>query len=71
MGTKKENAVAGVGARNGAKKIGPRKKTKATDRAGRPALASALVAVLDREGMVLGVLAGRTAARSFLMEAAQ
>ncbi|WP_139221047.1 hypothetical protein [Methylobacterium brachiatum] len=61
-----ENAVAGVKARNGAEKIGSRKKTERRDRAVRPVLASALTAVLDSQGMVVSVLAGRTAARAFL-----
>lgn len=63
------NAVAGVKARNGAKKIGSRKETERRDRAVRPVLASALTAVLDSQGMVVGVLAGRNAARAFLREA--
>ena len=66
--TSNGNAVAGVGARNGAGKVGSDKRTDVKDRAERPNLASALTAVLDREGMVIGVLAGRSAARAFLRE---
>ena len=61
-----ENAVAGVGARNGAKVDGLGKRADARNRAARPPLASALFAVLDRDGFVCGVFAGRTAARTFL-----
>jgi len=64
--TANENAVAGVKARNGAKQIGSGEETDRRDRANRPILASALTAVLNREGLVICVLAGRTAARAFL-----
>ena len=63
---KTENAVAGVKARNGADRKAPSKKPGAQNTAARPTLTSALVAVLDRNGMVCGVFAGRGAARSFL-----
>ena len=62
----KQNAAAGVGARNGANGIGPGKRTKGKNTAQGTPLTSALVAVLDREGMVCGVFGSRTAARSFL-----
>ncbi|WP_345822426.1 hypothetical protein ABC766_13005 [Methylobacterium fujisawaense] len=62
----KGNAVAGVKARNGVEKIGSRKETVRNDRTVCPALTSALIAVLDSQGLVVGVLAGRTAARAFL-----
>lgn len=65
-GSKNGNAVAGVTARNGAKKIGSGKRTAQRNTANRPILASEMTAVLDREGMVLCVLAGRAEARSFL-----
>lgn len=65
-GRTNENAVAGVTTRNGAKKIGSGKRTAMRDRANRPTLASALTAVLDRQGMVVCVLAGRAEARAFL-----
>lgn len=66
MGTSKGNAVAGVGARNGVEKTGSGDRTKAKGKARRPALASALVAILDRHGMVVGILPSHGAARSFL-----
>ncbi len=64
------NAVAGVKARNGAKKTGSNKRTDGRDRADRPALASALVAILDSHGCVCGVFPGRSAARSYLRRGA-
>jgi len=64
-----ENAVAGVGSRNGAKKIGLRAKTELRNRAERPLLASALTAVLDREGRMLAIVVGPLAVRRFLREA--
>ncbi|ACB27121.1 hypothetical protein [Methylobacterium radiotolerans] len=69
MARANENAVAGVKARNGAKKTGSNQRTGQRDTAVRPVLASALTAVLDSQGMVVGVLAGRAAARAFLREA--
>lgn len=63
---KKGNAVAGVGARNGADRKGSAKRTGRKNTVQRAPLTSALVAVLDREGMVCGVFCSRTAARSFL-----
>lgn len=66
MGAKNRNAVAGVKARNGAEKSGSNQRTDLRDRADRPILASALTAVLDHQGMVICVLAGRAQARAFL-----
>ena len=60
------NAVAGVGAHDGAGQKVSRERAGGEDRATRAVLTSALVAVLDREGMVLAVVAGRCAARAFL-----
>lgn len=70
MSASNRNAVAGVGSRNGVEKIGSRAKTSFRNRAGRPGLASAVIAVLDREGMVLSVVASQAAARSFLLRGA-
>lgn len=71
MACAKGNAVAGVGSRNGAGKIGLRAKTSIKNKADHPALASALTAVLDGEGRVLAVVVGRVAVRRFLQEAAR
>ncbi|WP_455975526.1 hypothetical protein [Methylorubrum populi] len=60
------NAAAGVGARNGAEIGGRLETTRVKNTAKRSPLASHLVALIDREGRVTGVFAGRTAARSFL-----
>lgn len=65
-GARNENAVAGVGARNGAEHIGSRKGTEAKNRAGRPALTSALVALLGDRGVVVEALPAHGAARTFL-----
>ena len=62
----KKNAVAGVKARNGADLSGSGKGTKHRNKANRANLASALTAVLDGQGMVVCVLAGRVEARAFL-----
>ncbi len=71
MGVKKSNAAAGVGARNGVKIGGPDQRTEVRDRAERPSLASALTAVMDPQGFVIAVVAGRVAARAFLREGAR
>lgn len=52
--------------KEGTKTAARKKRIKA-----RKAIPAALVAILDRHGMVVCVAAGPTAARSFLMEAAQ
>lgn len=65
---KTKNAVTGVKARNGANQNGTLGRTEAKDRAGRLALTSRLVALIDREGMVRGVFRQPTEARAFLQE---
>jgi len=66
MRPKTTNAAAGVGARNGAEIDGRLETTSVRHTAKRAPLATHLVALIDREGRVTGVFAGRTAARSFL-----
>ncbi|MGN7126339.1 hypothetical protein [Methylorubrum thiocyanatum] len=66
MRPKTPNAAAGVGARNGAEIDGRLETTSVKNTAKRAPLASHLVALIDRDGRVTGVFAGRTAARSFL-----
>ncbi len=66
MHPKTTNAASGVGARNGAEIGGHLETTSVRNTAKRAPLASHLVALIDREGRVTGVFAGRTAARSFL-----
>ncbi|MGE7152321.1 hypothetical protein ACQKJ1_01090 [Methylorubrum rhodesianum] len=60
------NAAAGVGARNGANQKGSGKGTGKKNTAQAAPLTSAVVAVLNREGMVCGVFGSPAAARSFL-----
>ena len=62
----KGNAAAGVGARNGANRKGSGKGTGGKNTAQAAPLTSAVVAVLNREGMVCGVFGSPAAARSFL-----
>lgn len=66
MRTEKLNAAAGVGSRNGAGKVISGGKIKREDRAQPRALASHLVALIDRDGSVTGIFAGRLAARAHL-----
>ena len=63
-----ENAVAGVKARNGAILNGSDQRTSQRDRACSPPLASVLVAILDRDGSVCGIVSSHSAARAFLRE---
>jgi hypothetical protein len=62
----KENALARFAACNGVYKVGPVQRAAVRDWINRPALASTLTAVIDRDGVVLAVIAGRSEARAFL-----
>nr|USU31608.1 hypothetical protein NG677_20165 [Methylobacterium sp. OTU13CASTA1] len=65
-GSKTKNAVAGVKARNGAKQKVSGKSLSAKDTAQRPALASRLVALIDRDGTVAGLFQRPDEVRAFL-----
>ncbi|MDO9426023.1 MAG: hypothetical protein Q7T93_04260 [Methylobacterium sp.] len=64
--SKTKNAVAGVKARNGAKQKVSGKSLGAKDTAQRPALASRLVALIDRDGTVAGLFQRPDELRAFL-----
>lgn len=66
MGAKTKNAVAGVKARNGAKQKALGKSFGAKNTAARPALASRLVALIDRDGTVTGLFRRPDEVRAFL-----
>lgn len=66
MGAKKNNAVAGVGARNGAEQKALGRSFKAENTATRPALASCLVALIGRDGTVTAVFSRPDEVRAFL-----
>ncbi len=67
-GAKNRSAVPGVGARNGAKKLGPQRCRDGRDhKQSRPAIASRLVALIDRHGMVCAVFSRPAEAKAFLM----
>ena len=66
MSTKTKNAVAGVGARNGANKTVTTKETGVSCKAPSPALASRLVALIERDGTVAGLFRRPAEARAFL-----
>lgn len=66
MGAKTKNAVAGVKARNGANQKVSTKKPVGNNTAQRPALASCLVALIDRDGTVTGLFRRPDEVRVFL-----
>ena len=65
-GAENENAVAGVGSRNGAKQRVTTKKPKGDCKAPSPALTSRLVALIDRDGTVTGLFHRPDDVRAFL-----
>ena len=64
--SKTKNAVAGVKARNGAKQKNSGKSFSAKNTVQRPPLASRLVALIGRDGMVAGVFRRPDEVRAFL-----
>ncbi|WP_155935212.1 hypothetical protein [Methylobacterium sp. 10] len=65
-GPETKNAVAGVGARNGAKQKVSGKDFGAEATVQRPALASCFVALIEQDGTVSGVFHCRNQVRAFL-----
>ncbi|WP_238253698.1 hypothetical protein [Methylobacterium bullatum] len=66
VGAKTKNAVAGVKARNGAKRKVSGKNLELNNTAPRPALASRLVALIDRDGTVTALFRRPDEVRAFL-----
>ncbi|CAA2144302.1 hypothetical protein MBLL_03425 [Methylobacterium bullatum] len=65
--TKTKNAVAGVGARNGAKQKVSTKKPRGNDTAPGVSLTSRMVAVIGRDGTVVGLFRRPAEVRAFLV----
>ena len=70
-GLKTKNAVAGVGARNGVKQKVSTKKRGSENTTPRPALASRLVALIERDGTVAGLIRRPDEVRAFLQGGGQ